>query len=208
MNLSITTILIIVTVAISLIAWNKPELLQRWMFNPYAVKTRREYHRFLTSGFIHQDYLHLFFNMFTLYFFGNIIEQTYTYIFGDLGAVLYVVMYIVAIVVADISTYAKHKDHPNYNSLGASGGVAAVVFSAILYDPTNNIYLFAIIPIPGFILGALFLMYSFQRSKQTRDRINHDAHLWGALFGVGFTILLNPAVVARFIQQISTFQLF
>ena len=208
MNLSITTILIIITVAVSLLAWNKPELLQRWMFNPHAVKTRREYHRFLTSGFIHQDYLHLFFNMFTLYFFGGIIEQTYLYIFGDLGGVLYVGMYLIAIVVADFSTYAKHKDHPNYNSLGASGGVAAVVFSAILYDPTNNIYLFAIIPIPGFILGALFLMYSFHRSKQTRDRINHDAHLWGALFGVGFTILLNPAVVAHFIQQISTFQLF
>ncbi len=208
MNLSITTILIIITVAASLFAWNKPEILQRWMFNPHAVQTRREYHRFLTSGFIHQDYLHLFFNMFTLYFFGSMIEQIYGYIFGDLGGVIYVVMYLVAIVVADFSTYKKHKDHPNYNSLGASGGVAAVVFSAILYDPTNNIYLFAIIPIPGFILGILFLMYSFQRSKQTGDRINHDAHLWGALFGVAFTIVLNPAVVTRFIQEISNFQLF
>ncbi|WKN42020.1 rhomboid family intramembrane serine protease [Tunicatimonas pelagia] len=208
MNLSITTILIIITVAASLLAWNKPELMQRWIFNPYGVQTRREYHRFLTSGFIHQDYLHLFFNMFTLYFFGSMIEQIYTYVFGDLGGVLYVGMYLIAIVVADISTYIKHKNHPNYNSLGASGGVAAVVFSAILYDPTNNIYLFAIIPIPGFILGALFLMYSYQRSKQTRDRINHDAHLWGALFGVGFTILLNPAVVVRFIQEIGSFKLF
>lgn len=208
MNLSITTILIIITVAVSLYAWNRPDLLQRWMFNPYAVRSRREYHRFITSGFIHQDYLHLFFNMFTLYFFGSIIEQVYGYIFGTLGGVLYVVMYLVAIVVADFSTYNKHKNHPNYNSLGASGGVAAVVFSSILYDPTNNILLFAIIPIPGFILGILFLVYSYQRSKQTRDRINHDAHLWGALFGVAFTIVLNPGVVTRFIQEISNFRLF
>ncbi|MEM8966025.1 MAG: rhomboid family intramembrane serine protease [Bacteroidota bacterium] len=208
MNLSITTILIIITVAASLYAWNKPDLLQRWMFNPYAVRSRREYHRFITSGFIHQDYLHLFFNMFTLYFFGTIIEQVYGVIFGDLGGVLYVAMYLIAIVVADFSTYTKHKNHPNYNSLGASGGVAAIVFSAILYDPTNDILLFAIIPIPGFMLGIFFLIYSYQRSKQTRDRINHDAHLWGALFGVAFTILLNPAVVPRFIQEISNFRLF
>lgn len=208
MNLSITVILIIITVAISLYAWNRPELLQRWMFNPYAVRNRREYYRFITSGFIHQDYIHLFFNMFTLYFFGSMIEQVYGYIFGDLGGVLYVAMYLIAIVVADFSTYRKHKDHPNYNSLGASGGVAAVLFSSILYDPTNNLYIFALIPIPGFILGALFLIYSFQRSKQTRDRINHDAHLWGALFGVVFTIILDPQVVIRFVEDISNFQLF
>nr|WKN36795.1 rhomboid family intramembrane serine protease [Tunicatimonas sp. TK19036] len=208
MSLSITTIIIIITVIASLYAWNRPDLLQRWMFNPYAVQSRREYHRFITSGFIHQDYLHLFFNMFTLYFFGNMIEQTYAYVYGSTGLILYVVMYLVAIIVSDISTYAKHKNNPNYNSLGASGGVAAVVFSAILYDPTNNIYLFAIIPIPGFILGALFLIYSYQRSKQTRDRINHDAHLWGALFGVAFTVVLNPPVISHFIQEISNFRLF
>jgi membrane associated rhomboid family serine protease len=208
MNLSITVILIIITVAISLYAWNRPELLQRWMFNPYAVRNRREYYRFITSGFIHQDYIHLFFNMFTLYFFGSMIEQVYGYIFGDLGWVLYVAMYLIAIVVADFSTYMKHKNQPNYNSLGASGGVAAVLFSSILYDPTNNLYIFALIPIPGFILGALFLIYSFQRSKQTRDRINHDAHLWGALFGVAFTIVLDPQVVIRFVEDISNFRLF
>jgi membrane associated rhomboid family serine protease len=178
------------------------------MFNPYAVRNRREYYRFITSGFIHQDYIHLFFNMFTLYFFGSMIEQVYGYIFGDLGWVLYVAMYLIAIVVADFSTYMKHKNQPNYNSLGASGGVAAVLFSSILYDPTNNLYIFALIPIPGFILGALFLIYSFQRSKQTRDRINHDAHLWGALFGVAFTIVLDPQVVIRFVEDISNFRLF
>lgn len=208
MNLSITTILIIITVIASLYAWNRPALFQNWMFNPHAVQTRRQYHRFITSGFIHQDYLHLFLNMFTLYFFGNMIEQQYAYKFGSLGLALYLIMYLVAIVVADISTYAKHKNHPNYNSLGASGGVAAVVFSSILYDPTNNIYLFALIPIPGFILGALFLIYSYQRSRQTRDRINHDAHLWGALFGVAFTVVLNPSVISHFIYEISNFRLF
>lgn len=208
MNLSVTTIIIIITVIASLYAWNKPHILQRWIFNPYSVYTRKEYSRFITSGFIHQDYMHLFFNMFTLYFFGNMVEQIFSYLWGVTGLVWYVVMYLLAIIVSDISTYIKHREDPGYNSLGASGGVAAVVFSAILFDPTNNIYLFALIPVPGFILGALFLIYSYQRAKQMRDRINHDAHLYGALFGILFTIILEPQVISSFIRQIGDFRLF
>ncbi len=208
MNLSVTTIIIIITVIASLYAWNKPHILQRWIFNPYAVNTRQEYFRFITSGFIHQDYMHLFFNMFTLYFFGNQIEQIYAYLMGEIGLVIYVAMYLLAIIVSDISTYLKHRHDPGYNSLGASGGVSAVIFSFILFDPTSNLYLFALIPIPGFILGALFLIYSFQRSKQTGDRINHDAHLYGALFGILFTIILEPNVIGSFFRQIVDFRLF
>jgi membrane associated rhomboid family serine protease len=206
---SITVILIVITVGASLYAWNKPEVLQKWIFNPYAVYTRREYWRFVTSGFIHQDYMHLFFNMFTLYFFGSVIEQYYTYLSGPTtGVILYVGMYLLAIVVSDITTYVKHRHEPSYNSLGASGGVAAVVFSAIMFDPTSNIYIFALIPIPGFILGVLFIIYSYQRSRQMRDRINHDAHLFGAVFGVAFTIIIEPNVVGHFINEISNFSFF
>lgn len=206
---SITVIIVVISVAASLYAWNKPEILQKWIFNPYTVRSRKEYWRFITSGFIHQDYMHLFFNMFTLYFFGSVIEQYYAAVFGPTaGVIYYVVLYLVAIVVSDVTTYVKHRNDPSYNSLGASGGVAAVVFSAIMFDPTSNIYLFAIIPIPGFILGALFIIYSYQRSRQMRDRINHDAHLFGALFGVVFTIVLEPNVVGHFINEISNFSLF
>ena len=208
MGLSITTIIIIITVGASLYAWNKPAVLQRWIFNPYAIYTNREYFRFLTSGFIHQDYMHLFFNMFTMYFFGNLVEQIYGQLMGTTGLGLYVLMYLLAIVVSSISTYTKHKHDPAYNSLGASGGVSAVIFSAILFDPTSRIYVFALIPVPGFILGALFLIYSYQRSKQTGDRINHAAHLYGALFGILFTIILEPDVIGSFIRQIAGFRLF
>jgi len=206
---SITVIIIVISVAASLYAWNKPEIMHKWIFNPYTVRSRNEYWRFITSGFIHQDYMHLFFNMFTLYFFGSVIEQYYAAIFGPTtGVIYYVVLFLIAIVVSDITTYIKHRDDPSYNSLGASGGVAAVVFSAIMFDPTSNIYLFAIIPIPGFVLGALFLIYSYQRSRQMRDRINHDAHLYGALFGVLFTVVLEPNVIQHFISEISNFSLF
>lgn len=206
---SITIILIVISVAASLYAWNKPEVMYKWIFNPYSVYTKKEYWRFVTSGFIHQDYMHLFFNMFTLYFFGSVIEQYYAVLFGGTtGIILFVGMYLVAIVISDVATYIKHRNDPSYNSLGASGGVSAIVFSAIMFDPTSNIYLFGLIGIPGFILGALFLLYSYQRSKQMRDRINHDAHLYGALFGVIFTIIIEPNVISHFISEISNFSFF
>jgi len=206
---SVTIILIAISVAASFYAWNKPEVMYKWIFNPYSVYTKKEYWRFITSGFIHQDYMHLFFNMFTLYFFGSVIEQYYTYLFGDTtGIIMYVGMFLVAIVVSDIATYIKHRNDPSYNSLGASGGVAAVVFSSIMFDPTGKIYIFALLPVPGFILGALFLLYSYQRSKQMRDRINHDAHLYGALFGLLFTIIIEPNVIGHFIREVSNFSFF
>ncbi len=208
-SISVTIILIAITVAASLYAWNKPEVMYKWIFNPHSVSTKKEYWRFLTSGLIHQDYMHLFFNMFTLYFFGGVIEQYYTYLFGGtIGILLYVGMYLVAIVVSEIPTYIKHRNDPSYNSLGASGGVSAVVFSAIMFDPTSEILLFAIIPIPGFILGVLFIFYSYYSAKKQRGRINHDAHLYGALFGLIFTIIIEPKVVGHFITEISNFSFF
>ena len=208
MNFSITTLLIGITVAASLYAWNKPEILQKWIFNPYRIQANGEYYRFLTSGFIHQDYMHLLFNMITLYYFGTAIEQIYTLIFGGVGIWIFLGEYLVAIVVSSITTYTKHRDNPGYNSLGASGGVSAILFSSILFQPTSTLLLFFVIPIPAFILGALFLLYSYQQGRQGVGGINHDAHLLGALFGVAFTIAIQPRVVNIFIEQISTFRLF
>ena len=208
MAISITIIIIGITVAISLLAWNRPELMQRWIFNPYQIQANGEYYRFLTSGFLHQDYTHLLFNMLTLYFFGGIIEQIYGYLYGSTGVWIYVGLYLVAIVVSSVTTFFKHRDNPAYNSLGASGGVSAIVFSSILFNPTSDIYLFFVIPIPGFILGALFLLYSYQQSQQMRGQINHDAHFLGAVFGVLFTVIVEPQVISSFIEQIANYRFF
>ena len=146
--------------------------------------------------------------MLTWYFFGGIIEQVYAYLYPGSGTWIYLGLYLVAIVVSSITTFFKHRDNPAYNSLGASGGVSAIVFSSILFNPTSDILLFFVIPIPGFILGALFLLYSYQQSQQMRGGINHDAHFLGAVFGVLFTVVIEPQVINSFFEQIANYRLF
>jgi membrane associated rhomboid family serine protease len=204
MILNTTTWILIITIAISIYAWNRPDLYQKLILNPYRIKHHKQYWRFLTSGFVHINYLHLFFNMFALFFFG----QHVAYYFGPNGDVLMIILYLLGIIVSDIPTYLKYRDFPNYNSLGASGGVAAVVFSSIMFDPLNPIYIMFIpIGIPGFVLGALYLIYSYYQGKRMSDNINHDAHLFGAIFGLFFTVALRPGVVVSFVEQISNWSL-
>ena len=205
--MSLTFIIIAITVGMTLYAWKRPEILNRWMLNPNAITTRNEYFRFLTSGFIHSNWMHLIFNMITFYFFGGKVEMIFQYIFGASGGLIFVAFYIFAIVISDIPTFLKNRQNPYYNSLGASGGVSAVLFCSIIYDPLARIYLY-FIPIPGFILGALYLLYSLKAGKSMGDNINHDAHLYGALFGIGFTILVDPGVVPAFFEQMLNFRLF
>jgi len=199
MNLTTTTWILIVTIATSFYAWNRQDIYQKWIMNPYQVKHHKQYWRFITSGFVHINYTHLFFNMFALFFFG----QHVAYYFGIMGNQLLVILYLLGIVISDIPTYLKYKDVPNYNSLGASGGVAAVLFSSIMFEPLNPIrIMFIPIDIPGFVLGTLYLIYSWYQGKRMSDNINHDAHLFGAIFGLVFTVLLRPGVIVSFVQQI------
>jgi membrane associated rhomboid family serine protease len=202
MQLSLTVIIIIITVLASLYAWNNQTVMSNWMMNPYRTDQRKEYWRFITSGLIHNDYMHLFFNMFTLYFFGKILEW-------QLGATLFIILYVVGIIVSDVPTFFKHKKNPYYNSLGASGGVSAIVFASILLRPLSPLYLFFIpVPIPGFIFGAIYMFYSYYQAERGGDNINHDAHLYGALFGILFTIVAIPSALPNFFEQVSSWNLF
>ncbi len=178
------------------------------MMNPYAVKNNNEYFRFITSGFIHADFRHLGFNMITLFFFGDTVEKAFNYETGGNGVILYVLFYVAAIIISEIPTFLKQLNNPSYNSLGASGAVAAVIFASIVYDPLKDLYLYGFISIPGFVLAILFLLYSITMGKQGKGRINHDAHLYGAIFGVLFTIVLDPSIVSKFINQVSNFSWF
>lgn len=209
MNLSITVVLIMITVATSMIGFNKPEFINRWMFVPYLIKNRKQWDRFITSGFIHKDYMHLLFNMFTFYFFGGFVEQFLAYQFGGMtGGIIFVLFYLIGIIVSDIPTYLKNQDNSYYRALGASGGTAATVFASIIIMPLADICLFGILCLPGFILGGIFLIYSYVKGKNSDDAINHDAHLYGAIFGILFILIISPESLLQFIAQIKSYRPF
>ena len=201
--MSITYIIIGFTVFISFYAFRNQAVLQRLILNPYVAAHRKEYYRFLTSGFVHKDHMHLIFNMLSLYFFGAVIEQEFNMIFSGRGDLYFILLYVLGIVVSDVPSFLKHKDNPGYNSLGASGGVASVIFVFIMLRPLDKIYLYFAIGIQGFILGTLYLIFSYYQGRKANDNINHDAHLFGALFGLVFIAVLYPQSIPEFFEQIS-----
>ena len=200
--MNITYWIIGITVLLSWYCFDKPELLKKLLLNPNSVYTKREYYRFITSGFVHANFSHLLWNMFSFYFFGMVIEYYFNYLFGNLGPVLFILMYLLAIIISDMPSYFKHKDNPRYNSLGASGGVAAVVFASILFQPTEKVCLYAILCFPGFIFGVAYLIGSYYYGKRGKDNINHAAHIYGALVGLVFSLVVYPRVALLFVAQI------
>lgn len=191
-----TTVIVIITVMISLIAWQNNKIMARLLFDALSVTRFKQYDRFITHGFIHADGMHLLFNMFTLYSFGRLVEGFYINKFGYMGFVLF---YLLAIAAAMIPSYLKNKHNKQYLSLGASGGVSAVLFVFILFQPWSVLYLFALIPIPAIVFAIAYTAYSIYADKKGGSSINHSAHLFGAVFGVVATILVEPAVIGHFL---------
>lgn len=200
--MSITLLLIIITCGISYYAFNNPSLMDKLILNPYRITSRNEYYRFVTSGFIHADFGHLIFNMLSLWFVGEGIERIFGMLFGSGGSLYFLFLYLVGIIVSDIPTFLKHRNSSSYNSLGASGGVSAVLFAAILFAPTMTISLYFFIRMKAFIFGILFLGYSFYEAKKGTSYINHSAHMYGAIFGMLFMAVVYPASVPGFFAQI------
>ncbi len=183
---------------------NSKEFRYRTLFVPYEVRKSGEYYRFLSSGFIHANWLHLIFNAWALYLFGRTIEAQFALDYGMLSSILFLILYFGGMIVADLPVYLKNKDNPTYASLGASGAVSAVVFAYILYYPMAGLMIFPIpIEIPAVILGLGFLAYSYYSSSvNAQDNIGHDAHFYGALFGFTFTLALKPTLIFSFVNQI------
>jgi membrane associated rhomboid family serine protease len=201
MEYPVTVILIAANVIFSIACFNNQDLMAKMIMWPYGVKRYNQYYRFITSGFIHANWMHLIFNMFTLYFFGRVIEAYFTMLqLGGIAA--YLVLYFLGLFLSDLPTYFKYKDDPNYHSLGASGAVSAVVFAAIVFNPWSSLYIFGAIKISAFLYAVLYIWYSIYMSKKGGDNINHDAHLYGALFGLGFTIALIGAMQPQLFEYI------
>ncbi|MBS1782033.1 MAG: rhomboid family intramembrane serine protease [Bacteroidetes bacterium] len=197
--MSYTLIIVIVTVLISLAAFNNEELYQKSILWPRRMDNLKEYYRLLSSGFIHADYMHLIFNMLALFLFGRNVEFFYTA--SGMERSLLLIMYLTGIVAASLPSFMRHRNDVYYRSLGASGGVSAVLFSFVYFAPWQTIYVF-FIPIPGVIAAVAYVVYSAYMSKQRQDNVNHDAHLWGGLYGFVFTLLFAPDHGINFFSQL------
>lgn len=190
-----TVIIIILTTITSITAFRNQKVYGDLIMYPPAIN-RGQYYRLLTSGFIHADYNHLIFNMLTLFFFGKFVESAMDSIIGKFG---FLALYLGGIIISDIPSYLKNKNNSHYASLGASGGVSSVVFSFILFAPWAW---FAFPPVPAIVYGIGYLVYCIYMGKKGGDNINHDAHLWGALYGIVFTIINEPKIISYFINQL------
>jgi membrane associated rhomboid family serine protease len=205
----LTYIIMGVTIVVSFMAFNNPEVMSKLILNPYRVNRDKEYYRFITSGFIHNDHMHLIFNMFSFYFFGTAVEMVFRGVFGKgKGALYYILLYVLAIIISDLPSYLKQRNNPLYNSLGASGGVAAVVFGFILFLPLQEICIYFALCLPGVLFGSLYVAYSWYQGRNANDNINHDAHLYGAAFGFIFCLILYPPAFGQFLEQIGRWRLF
>ena len=185
----VTYFLIAANVIFSFIGFSNNALLSKTIGWPYFEKRDKEYYRFITSGFLHADWMHLIFNMFTLYFFGRNLEFIFS-VGGFGGKLGYLALYFLGMIAADIPGYLKHNDDYNYRSLGASGAVSAVIFASIIFTPWETLALYGIIQLSAVLFAVLYIIYCVYMGKRNEDNIGHDAHLWGSLFGFIFMLIL------------------
>lgn len=196
-------IIIAVTVGMYFLTERNEELKDKMLFSPYLIKNRGQYHRLISSIFIHADLMHLAFNMISLFFLGEVILNEFIFSYGiEKGSVIFVVLYLVGGLFAELWPYSKHQDNYMYRSLGASGAVSAVIFAAILWRPDMELMMFLLpIPIPAYLFGPFYLAIEYYAMKRGQTNIGHDAHIGGAIFGILFVLLLNPSKGALFIQH-------
>ncbi len=201
-----TLLLIAITSLISVLALSNKSLFYRLQFNAYQIYHRKEYYRLLTHGFVHANWWHLIINMFVLYFFGVYVEQTLKILAGQdmikFPLLVYLILYLSAIVFASTISLIKFKDNPMYNSVGASGAVSAVVFFSIFFEPWQKLYLYGLIGIPGIIFAIVYLLYAQYMSRRGGDNINHDAHFLGAVFGFVFPLFIDFSLFKFFLSQL------
>jgi membrane associated rhomboid family serine protease len=195
-TLTVPMLIIASVVVVSILAWIVKPLKRAFILNPYLIRERLQLHRLVTAGWLHADATHLLFNMLTFYFFADQVVKA-------LGPARFLILYMTAVVAAHIPTTLRHMKNPKYNSLGASGAVAAIVFSAILLYPDMKLSLmFLPIAVPGFVYALCYLAYSAWSSYRARDGINHDAHFAGAIYGSLITFAFEPDRAMRTLHKI------
>jgi membrane associated rhomboid family serine protease len=183
------------TIVISLLGmYQIPDIINKFLFRPYYLLREKQYDTMIMSGFIHADTTHLLFNMITFFFFAFPLERF-------LGTGKFVALYLAGLVVSHTCTWYKERDNPQYASLGASGAISAVLFAYIVYFPSTMLLVF-FIPMPAMAFAFLYVGYSWWASRNANDRINHDAHLCGALSGLGFVAVTDPSAFSRLVSML------
>ena len=173
-----------------------PAMIERNLFRPYWLVSRREYATPITSAFLHADLAHLFFNGFTFWAFAFPLERA-------IGSSRFLALYAFGLLASGLGTYFKHRGEPGYRCLGASGAILAVLFASIVYAPKASIFILPIpVPIPAPLFAVAYLAYSYYAARQARGRVNHDAHLAGALAGIAFVAVTDPRAVLRAWQYV------
>lgn len=190
-----SAVIMAVTIGTSLLGlYGSPAIIDKCLFRPYYFLRNKQYDTIYMSGFVHADIPHLLFNMFTFYFFCFPLEYR-------LGTIPFLILYVVGLVGSHSCTYFKHKDNPAYASLGASGAISAVLFAYIIYFPTTTLMIIPIpIPIPAALFAVGYVAYSYWASANSKGRINHDAHLCGALSGIGFVAVTDPGAFVNLLR--------
>lgn len=202
----ITILIVILSVLTSVAAFRREELFYKLDLSPARIVHQKEYYRIVTHAFLHADYFHLGINMLVLYSFGRYVEQIFSQlesaglIFS--GPFFYILLYVIGIVLASVSTIFRNRNNESYSAVGASGAVSAIVFSYIFFAPLEKIYFYMVLPIPGILFGVLYLIYSSYMSRRKSDNINHSAHFWGAVVGFVFPILLEPSLFMVFLDKL------
>ncbi|MFZ1678876.1 MAG: rhomboid family intramembrane serine protease [Saprospiraceae bacterium] len=203
MGISITIIIILFTSFISFQGFNKYVFIDKLKHSPSRESAYKEYYRMLTSGFVHADWTHLLVNMFVLYSFGEFIESYIVSEFGKpWGSVIFLVLYLLNIILANIPTAIRHKHNPSFSSIGASGAVSGIIFIFILLRPWATLQLFFFIPLPAIVVGVGYLIYSSWAVNKGHGRLDHSAHFAGAISGMMMIILLRKEIIFDFFHSL------
>ncbi len=192
----ITYIIIGITVLFSFLCFRDVRLFEKNAFVPYRVFRNGEWYRIITHGFVHADMTHLFVNMLTLWSFGLFVEDAFNIL--DFGKGGYAGLYFGGMAAASLFDLFKRKEDASYVSIGASGAVAAVLFTSILLNPWGKILFFGILPVPGLVFGILYLVYCQYMAKRGGDNINHNAHFYGSVFGLLYPVVFKPELLELF----------
>lgn len=184
-----TLVIIAANVLISIKGFNDFSFFEKYKFNIAGIR-KGEHLRMFSSGFLHGNFSHLLFNMLTLYFFAGVVID-------KLGTPKFVIIYVASLLLGSLLSFYFHKDEYHYSAIGASGAVTGILYAAILFIPDQNLYLFFAIPIPAWIFGVAYLLYSIYGMKNRVGNIGHDAHFGGAIAGYVLTLVFAPFLITQ-----------